>query len=117
MIERSNGSPDELDHRGLRNRARRDRPSQPLCISAVADILANKAYPGVVCWNGVDYPGLHEPLIDQATFDRVQDLLAARAMRGARERKHNHYLKGIFFCGVCGRALSLQRSKGRYEYF
>ncbi|MDQ6855129.1 MAG: zinc ribbon domain-containing protein [Actinomycetota bacterium] len=38
-------------------------------------------------------------------------------MRGARERKHNHYLKGIFFCGVCGRALSLQRSKGRYEYF
>lgn len=34
-----------------------------------------------------------------------------------RERRHNHYLKGVLYCGVCGRALSCQLSKGRYLYF
>ena len=38
-------------------------------------------------------------------------------MRGTRERKHPHYLKGVLHCGVCGRRLSIQHSKGRYTYF
>jgi len=107
----------ELAHRGLPNRARRDRPVAALGVSAVAALLSNKAYAGVVEWEGVEYPGLHQPLVDTATFHRVQDLLAARAARGTRERRHNHYLKGVLFCGVCGRGLSIQLSKGRYEYF
>ncbi len=106
----------ELAHRGLRNRGRRDRPVTAIGVSALANILANKAYAGVVEWEGVEYPGLHEPLVDRATFHRVQDLLASRAARGTRERRHNHYLKGVLFCGVCGRGLSIQVSKGRYEY-
>jgi DNA invertase Pin-like site-specific DNA recombinase len=107
---------DELAHRGLRNRGRRDRNVQPIGVSALANILANKAYAGVVAWDGIEYPGLHEPLTDTSTFGRVQDLLAARSARGTRERRHNHYLKGTLFCGVCGRGLSVQLSKGRYEY-
>lgn len=67
-------------------------------------------------WEGIDYPGLHQPLTDMVTFNKVQDLLAARAARGTRERRHNHYLKGTLFCGVCGRGLSFQLAKGRYEY-
>jgi site-specific DNA recombinase len=89
----------ELDHRGLRNRGRRDRPVAPIGVSALANILANKAYAGIVSWEGIEYPGLHQPLTDTATFNRVQDLLAARAARGTRERRHNHYLKGTLFCG------------------
>ena len=38
-------------------------------------------------------------------------------MRGTRERRHHHYLKGILVCGVCGRRLSIQYSKGIYTYF
>ncbi|MGH3237638.1 MAG: recombinase family protein, partial [Streptosporangiaceae bacterium] len=71
----------------------------------MANILSNKAYAGIVSWEGIDYPGLHQPLTDTATFNKVQDLLAARAARGTRERRHNHYLKGTLFCGVCGRGL------------
>jgi len=106
----------ELAHRGLRNRGRRDRPVAPIGVSALANILANKAYAGIVSWDGIEYSGLHQPLTDTATFNRVQDLLAARSARGTRERRHNHYLKGTLFCGVCGRGLSFQVSKGRYEY-
>jgi hypothetical protein len=82
----------------------------------LANILANKAYAGIVTWEGIEYPGLHQPLTGTAAFNRVQDLLAARAARGTRERRHNHYLKGTLFCGVCGRGLSFQLAKGRYEY-
>jgi site-specific DNA recombinase len=72
---------------------------------------------GIVEWNGAQHPGTHEPLVDKETFRRVQELLAARAARGTRERKHPHYLKGLLHCRVCGRRLSIQHSKGRYTYF
>jgi site-specific DNA recombinase len=107
----------ELEHRGLRSRSWRGKPSQPLSLNGLSTVLSNKAYIGIVEWNGVEYPGLHAPLIDPETFWQVQDLLAARASRGTRERRHHHYLKGLLVCGVCGRKLSCQLSKGRYLYF
>lgn len=107
----------EMADRGLKNRGRADYAVKPLTVSGLARLLANPAYTGTVEWGGVHYPGTHEPLIDQATFDKVQELLRARAMRGTRERKHHHYLKGLLVCGVCGRRLSIQRSKGTYVYF
>jgi site-specific DNA recombinase len=107
----------ELAHRGLTNRGRRDREPKAITWQGLAKILANPVYVGIVEWNGVQHPGTHEALIDPETFRRVQELLAARAARGTRERKHPHYLKGLLHCGVCGRRLSIQHSKGRYTYF
>ncbi|MDA8283976.1 MAG: recombinase zinc beta ribbon domain-containing protein [Actinomycetota bacterium] len=93
------------------------QPAAPITWQGLAKILANPVYIGVVEWNGVQYPGTHEPLVDPEVFRRVQELLAARAARGTRERKHPHYLKGLLYCGVCGRRLSIQHSKGRNTYF
>jgi site-specific DNA recombinase len=107
----------ELAHRGLRNRARRDHEPKAVTWQGLAKILANPVYVGIVEWNGVRHPGTHEPLAGPETFRRVQELLGARAARGTRERKHPHYLKGLLHCGVCGRRLSIQHSKGRYTYF
>jgi site-specific DNA recombinase len=106
----------ELAHQGLTNRARRDRMPQAITWQGLAKILANPVYVGIVEWNGAQHPGTHAPLVDKETFRRVQELLAARAARGTRERKHPHYLKGLLHCGVCGRRLSIQHSKGRYTY-
>ncbi|MDA8039375.1 MAG: recombinase family protein [Actinomycetota bacterium] len=108
---------EELAHQGLTNRGQRDKPAAPITWQGLAKILANPVYIGVVEWNGVQYPGTHEPIVDPEVFRRVQELLAARAARGTRERKHPHYLKGLLHCGVCGRRLSIQHSKGRYVYF
>ncbi|HVC43038.1 MAG TPA: recombinase family protein, partial [Candidatus Saccharimonadales bacterium] len=102
---------EEMAHRGLRNRGRDGRyPERPLTISGLAHLLAHRAYVGVVEWDGIEYEGSHEPIVERATFDRVQELLGARAVRGTRERRHHHYLKGLLVCGVCGRRLSIQHS-------
>ena len=107
----------ELAHRGLTNRGSRAKPPAPITWQGLAKILANPVYMGTVEWNEVQYPGTHQPLVAPEVLRRVQELLAARAARGTRERKHSHYLKGSLHCGVCGRRLSIQHSKGRYTYF
>ncbi len=109
---------EEMAHRGLRNRGRDGHhPAKALTVSGMAHLLAHRAYVGIVEWDGVEYPASHEPIVERATFDKVHELLAARAMRGTRERRHHHYLKGLLVCGVCGRRLSIQFSKGTYTYF
>jgi site-specific DNA recombinase len=111
----------ELAARGLRNRGRRDYPPKPLSLGGVAKLLANKAYVGLINWNGVLVQGQHQPLVSPELFQRVQDRLAARSARGIRERKHHHYLKGLLYCAVCGRRYSFLVATGksgrRYPYF
>ncbi len=76
---------EEMAHRGLRNRGRDGRyPAKALTVSGLAHLLAHRAYVGVVEWDGIEYPASHEPIVERATFDEVQELLAARAMRAGR---------------------------------
>lgn len=113
-LERLRG---EMTHRGLTNRGTRNRTAAPLSVSGLASVLGNKFHMGIVEWSGIEYQGSHEPLVSAQLFTRVQDLLESRAARGVRERRHHHYLKGLLVCGVCGRRLSIQVSKGQYVYF
>lgn len=107
----------ELEARGLRMRAWRSRPARPLSVNGVRWVLGNRFYVGVVEYNGVEYQGRHEHLVDAQTFERVQSILTSRGGEGTRDVHHRHYLKGLLVCGVCGRRLSLQLSKGKYLYF
>jgi len=93
------------------------RPGAPVSISKLAELLANPFYVGVVQWGGVRYPGQHKPLVPQSLFDRVQETLRSRDVAGVRQRRHEHYLKGLLHCGECGRRLSLTLAKGTYLYF
>jgi hypothetical protein len=80
-------------------------------------MLTNPFYIGVVDWKGARYPGQHKALISETLFNRVQDVLRARDKAGVRERRHEHYLKGVLMCAECGRRLSLTLAKGQYLYF
>ncbi len=93
------------------------RPGAPVSVSKLAELLANPFYTGVVKWGSVRYPGQHKPLIPQSLFDRVQETLRGRNVAGVRQRRHEHYLKGLLRCGECGRRLSLTLAKSRYLYF
>jgi site-specific DNA recombinase len=93
------------------------KPGAPMSASKLAEMLANPFYTGVVEWGGVRYEGQHRPLVSQSIFDRVQDVLRSHDRVGVRHRRHDHYLKGLLFCGECGRRVSLTLAKGRYLYF
>jgi DNA invertase Pin-like site-specific DNA recombinase len=93
------------------------RPGAPVSVSKLAELLTNPFYLGVVQWGGARYEGQHKALIPQSLFDRVQETLRSRDVAGVRQRRHEHYLKGLLHCGECGRRLSLTLAKGKYLYF
>lgn len=99
----------------------RSRPPGVLARSAVARMLKDYYYIGVVTYEGTKNPdGLHPPLISPELFERVQEVLKAHALSGDRAKKHEHYLKGSIFCGHCHERLLYSRIHGNggiYEYF
>jgi site-specific DNA recombinase len=112
---------EELTRRGLDVPATRSKPAKPLGVSRLHAMLRNAYYKGLVLYCGVEYQGTHEPLIDAATWQRVQDVLTAHNHAGEKQRRHNHYLKSSLFCGRCGSRMivthSLSHTGRRYAYF
>ena len=84
-------------------------------------ILANEAYVGRVHWRDQTFPGLHEPLIDQDTFDRAQALLKERSGDWThRAARAEFLLSGLLRCGRCRRAyvgMSAKGNDGTYHYY
>lgn len=68
---------------------------------------------GFVTCKGVEYKGRHQPLISEELYDRVQRVFEVRSGSGTRERTHNHYLKGLFWCARCKQRFIVQRTKAR----
>lgn len=112
---------DELLARGVTSLPRPNRPARPLAVSHVSTILQNRYYVGYVKYEGIEYPGKHQALIDEALFERVRNVREARHQSREKPRAHAHYLVGSIYCGRCGRALSFELSRGKsgdlYEYF
>jgi DNA invertase Pin-like site-specific DNA recombinase len=77
-----------LDAAGLRSIMTAKRPSVPLSRSSIHAILRDDYYIGVVTFDGVKNPSGERPrLIEQETFDRVQELLEAHRVSGNRSKK------------------------------
>ena len=53
--------------------------------------------------------GMHEPIIDEATFNIVQEQIKSRT--GVRKKKYDWLLKGIIQCKECGKKLSVLPAK------
>jgi site-specific DNA recombinase len=103
----------ELETRGLTNRATPKYPERPVRRNQINAMLKNPYYKGEVSWRGARYVGRHDRLVDDATWGRVQEVLAARGHR-EKQRVHHHYLKSTVFCGLCGSRLIVSRAKNRY---
>ncbi|MGV9365629.1 zinc ribbon domain-containing protein [Amycolatopsis sp. NPDC003731] len=63
---------------------------------------------------------VHEPIIDVETFQRAQEIAAAKgAGRKTRERtrtQHRYVLRGLLHCGICGRRMQGQKSREQLFY-
>ena len=51
----------------------------------------------------------HEPIIDRASFDKVQALINSR--KHTRSRRYDFLLKGLIFCHECGHPLAVLNRK------
>jgi DNA invertase Pin-like site-specific DNA recombinase len=110
----------ELTERGLTTVPGPKTPGRPLTVSHLHRLLRHPYYVGIVRYQGVLYEGKHEALVDNDTWQRVQELLTAKHLTGERHREHPHYLKGSIYCGQCGSRLIVCHAKGRggtYPYF
>jgi site-specific DNA recombinase len=90
--------------------------------NALQLILANPAYRGLVRWNGEIHPGLHEPLVNEETFDKAQEILRRRGEDASLRRGNpsDFLLSGLVRCHYCGRAYvgtSAHGRSNRYTYY
>ena len=111
---------DHLNTLGLSIPPTPRRCAKPITTTRLHEILRHPYYKGIVTFQGVEYPGKHEPLVDGQTWQTVQAILASRRY-GERQRIHNHFLKSTVVCGQCGARLSVQNAKNSkgtiYPYF
>jgi len=74
---------EELTQRGLTTTPGPKTPSKPLVVSHFHRLLRHPYYKGWVRYKGVEYPnGQHEALVDDATWQKVQDQLDAKGRSG-----------------------------------
>ncbi len=114
-----------LGDMGLTSRGPRDQPTRAVSTSALAKILRDRYYTGMLPYKGELYEGRHPALVSQETFQACQVILDRRNRRGDRDFIHFHYLKGLLYCGLCkaeGRTRRLvytqsQGNGGVYEYW
>ncbi len=101
---------DHLADLGLATPQTLKLPSTPMCKRLLHVVLRNPYYKGIVSYNGVQYQGRHEPLVDEVLWDKVQEILKSH-VNGERERIHDHYLKSTVYCGTCGSRLVITHAK------
>jgi DNA invertase Pin-like site-specific DNA recombinase len=101
----------DLNSEGIQLRGRK------LNSSHVHQILRRRLYTGDFDWDGTTYTGTHEPLVSRDCWQRVQELLKARAENRTRKVKHDFPYSGLVNCGHCGCLLVGELKKGTYVYY
>jgi DNA invertase Pin-like site-specific DNA recombinase len=101
----------ELHRIGLRSRS-----GTKVSKSALASMLKNTFYIGImqIHRTGQSFAGLHEPLISQALFERVQAVLSGKY--SARTQRHAFQYRRLLSCAACGYSLTGERQKGHIYY-
>jgi site-specific DNA recombinase len=86
------------------------------------DILRAKLYCGYVSFAGTYYKGLHEAIISEEQFNRVQLLLSRNKGNNAHKAKQS-LLSGLIGCGSCGENYVTYQSRDKvikdkyYRYY
>jgi site-specific DNA recombinase len=112
---------DELVDRGMTTVPSPKRPSKPISVSQLHRFLRSSYYVGKVTYSGVEYDGEHPKLISDEVWQRVQDILSSRNVKGEKYRTHHHYLKSSLVCKQCKSRLIVSINTNRhgtaYPYF
>jgi site-specific DNA recombinase len=80
----------------------------------VTTMLKNTVYIGKVKFNGEEFDGEHQPIIDRETFKQAQEALLAR-QTGQLYKRHSPF-SHLLYCKKCGARMFFlkKRDKGKY---
>jgi len=99
---------EELDRRGWHVKAWTTREGRrvggkPFTKNRLYNLLTNVIYLGKVDYGGRIYDGEHARIVDDQTWNQVQELLNRNGRRGGRNvaSRHGALLKGIVRCASC----------------
>jgi site-specific DNA recombinase len=93
---------DEADRRGIRTKHRpnaKNTGNKPFSRGNLYGLLSNDLYAGEVRHKKATFPGLHEPIIDRVTWDKVQQSLKTQASnrRSDTNTTGPHLLTGLIY--------------------
>ncbi len=90
------------------------RQGNPWGKTSIDNIVRNPMYTGKVRFNGQLYQGIHESLISEELFNRVQSL---RRVQTHSKTKHfrNYLLRGLLRCGDCGSYMTPVYTQKRWK--
>lgn len=103
--------------------------SKTLCLPWVKDeplprqtwhsMLRNPIYAGWVKTGQIVARGVHQPIVSQDLFDRVQDVLEGRSKTAQpRQLLHTEFpLRQFVRCSKCGKGLTGGFAKGKFPYY
>lgn len=98
----------ELNAVGLRN-----RNGNLFSNTALQTAFQNKKYIGILGWNGIAVENTCPALIDEETFNKVQErIMINKKLAGKRKAKIEYLLTGKIFCGYCGATMGAISSLG-----
>lgn len=82
-------------------------------------MLENELYIGIVKHKGEKYKGIHEAIIDEATFFKVQERRKLEKDKASGRPSSSTYLSGLLYCGKCGGryACTAHADGGKYRYY
>ncbi|MCL2356593.1 MAG: recombinase family protein [Defluviitaleaceae bacterium] len=99
-----------LTARGLLN-----SKGNTLSVSCLQNALRNKKYIGVYMYRGEQVEGACDALIDEETFNKVQEMLDSRSHgKNAKRVRQEYLLRGKVFCGHCGSPLTGESGAGKH---
>ena len=92
---------------------RSSRSGKPIVKSAMYRLFRDPFYTGRFIYGGKLYQGQHTPMITDAEFNLLQDILDGKS-RG-RLQKHDFALNGIIKCGECHYTITAQEHTKKYK--
>ena len=106
----------------LTERGSRTRQGKPFNVPAVLSVLRNRTYLGEISFRGKHHPAPHEPLVEEALFERAQEVLRNRTedISLRRSNQSEYLLTGLVKCAHCGKrylGASANGNGGRYRYY
>lgn len=83
-------------------RLRKKYPERIKSYTIVKDMIKNPLYVGRVRFNGKEFEGKHNPIIDEETFRKAQKVRKTRSIGSTTSNKRKGLLLGKIYCAHCG---------------